>query len=111
MFTRLSTELSRRAARAMTNYRRIQSDTLRAHLWESFESTPGSEHALLAVPVYEHLSWLTQSFRSSGRFIWPLLYCIELAVALSVVCALRQRRLLSYLGVKSSNQKNILSES
>ena len=53
MFTRLSTELSRRAARAMTNYRRIQSDTLRAHLWESFESTPGSEHALLADPVFE----------------------------------------------------------
>ena len=44
---------------------------------------------------YEQLPWLTQTLRSSGRFVWPLLYAIELAVTLCVLRALRDRRRLA----------------
>ena len=51
------------------------------------------KHTLFRVPLYDHISWLAQVFRSSGRFIWPLLYMIELGIALCVLRALRERRL------------------
>lgn len=54
MFSRLTTELSRRTARAITNYKRLRSDTLREALWADFEQPPGQgAEGLLADPVFE----------------------------------------------------------
>jgi hypothetical protein len=55
------------------------------------------EHELFAIAAYKPFDQITQSFRSSGRFIWPLAYVIVLSISLSVACALRQRRLWSTL--------------
>jgi hypothetical protein len=62
---------------------------------------------LLRVRVFRHLGLLTQSFRSSGRFIWPLAYVINLALLTAVLRALRWRRwsasslLLLLLGIQA----------
>jgi hypothetical protein len=53
------------------------------------------KHALFRVPLYDHVTWLAQVFRASGRFIWPLLYMIELGSALCVLYVLRDKRLLA----------------
>ncbi|MDP2345585.1 MAG: DEAD/DEAH box helicase [Deltaproteobacteria bacterium] len=59
MFSELTTEISRRTARALTNYRRLRSDTLRRHLWNEFEQPPGEGAGLLADPVFEStFGWL-----------------------------------------------------
>lgn len=52
-------------------------------------------HELARVPLYDHFAWLAHTFRASGRFIWPLLYVMELGIALCVLRALRERRLLA----------------
>ncbi|HMI94564.1 MAG TPA: DUF6311 domain-containing protein [Polyangiales bacterium] len=41
-------------------------------------------------PVYAQLSWLTQVFRSSGRFVWPL-HIALIAAAVSACAALPMR--------------------
>lgn len=53
------------------------------------------DRELFSLPLYEHLSFFTSTFRSSGRFVWPLLYAIELTALLCVLCALRERRVVS----------------
>jgi hypothetical protein len=44
--------------------------------------------------VYDHLAIVTQSFRSSGRFVWPLLYCIVSAALAVLIRALQPSRLI-----------------
>jgi hypothetical protein len=50
------------------------------------------EQELLHISLYKRIAFVTDSFRSSGRFIWPLGYWITLAAALTVVRALSMRR-------------------
>ncbi len=37
--------------------------------------------------LYQNLQFITSTFRASGRFVWPLVYCLTLAV---LVCVLRR---------------------
>lgn len=48
---------------------------------------------LFHIDAYENLSSLTQILRSSGRFIWPLLYCIVCASIAVSIAVLRSSRL------------------
>jgi hypothetical protein len=50
------------------------------------------EREVLSLGFYEHLHFITDAFRSSGRFIWPLAYCVVIGSALTVVAALRPYR-------------------
>jgi hypothetical protein len=55
------------------------------------------EHELLRIGLYERfewLKWLTQTFRASGRFVWPLAYLLNLAACSAVLRGLAGRRAL-----------------
>jgi hypothetical protein len=50
------------------------------------------EHELLSIELYKPLDPLTQSFRSSGRFIWPLAYAFVVAGTSALVRAFGPHR-------------------
>lgn len=47
---------------------------------------------LLRIDLYEHVAWLAQTFRASGRFIWPLYYLLTLGTTVTVLRALSMTR-------------------
>jgi hypothetical protein len=47
---------------------------------------------LFKIPLYRHIEGVAQSFRSSGRFIWPLGYVINLALLTAALRGLRMQR-------------------
>jgi hypothetical protein len=56
------------------------------------------DSALFELSFYAELEWvrwLTQTFRASGRFIWPVAYLLNLAACMVVVCGLSTRRVLA----------------
>lgn len=50
------------------------------------------EQQVLSVEAYRYVDSIVGTFRSSGRFIWPLQYGIVLGVAFLVTRALREKR-------------------
>lgn len=50
------------------------------------------EAELLHIEGYHQIEGLIQTFRSSGRFIWPLAYVLNSALLIAVLRALRWRR-------------------
>jgi len=54
-----------------------------------------SDRELLRVGVYEHFEWWVQTFRASGRFVWPLSYLLLLGTTAVVLRVLSGRRWLA----------------
>jgi hypothetical protein len=52
------------------------------------------EDEVLRIESYKRIASITDTFRSSGRFIWPLGYSISIAATLALVHVLRRRRWL-----------------
>lgn len=50
------------------------------------------EHELFSIGLYKPLDPITQSFRSSGRFIWPLAYCVVVSATSALVRAFGPQR-------------------